>query len=156
SFSVDLSDAVASQEVFEQKEFRDVTHVVYAAMAGTHAITPYRGYHRDPTENLKMLQNVLGPLQAVAQHLEHISVVHGENAYGTNVDSIELRLPFRERQPRVEHRNFYFAQEDYLAEEQSLRETWTFTIWRPGAIFGEAIESPLNPIPALGVYGAVL
>ena len=63
-------------------------------------------------------------------------------------------MPARERAPRDAHENFYFLQEDAL---RGLGEgaDWSWTILRPQVVFGESIGSPMNLLPALGVYAAI-
>ncbi|MDZ7726908.1 MAG: hypothetical protein U5Q44_01220 [Dehalococcoidia bacterium] len=63
--------------------------------------------------------------------------------------------PLREREPRIEHPNFYFVQEDYLREKQ--RDAgFGLSTFRPTVIYGTAEGNNLNPIPAIGAYAAIL
>jgi hypothetical protein len=61
----------------------------------------------------------------------------------------------RERQPRVEHPNFYFLQEDYLRAKQN-GMSWALTVLRPTVIYGDAIGTNMNLIPVLGAWAALL
>src|SRR5438309_3513725 len=147
--SLDLLDRGRCAEVLGS--MRDVTHAVYAALYEKPGLIP--GW-RDPQQmrtNLAMLENFFEPLEA-ASPLEHVTLLQGTKAYGSHLGPVPV--PARERQPRHPHENFYWLQEDYLRAKQ-VGKTWRWTIWRPQLIFGDAIGSNLNVIPALGVYAAV-
>ena len=91
--------------------------------------------------------------------LEHVSLLHGTKAYGVHHPSIGpkgAKIPLREREPRREHPNFYFLQEDYLREKQQSGATWGLTVFRPTVIYGEATGNNMNPIPAIAAYAAIL
>lgn len=148
--SVDLQDRQDCQKAFEA--MTDVTHVVYAALYEKPGLFP-GWYERDQMEtNLRMLQNLLDPLLR-ASPVEHISLLQGTKAYGAHVGL--MRVPGRERDPRVEHENFYWLQEDDLRSRQE-GAGFSWTILRPVVVFGEAIGANMNPVPALGTYAAVL
>src|SRR4051812_15571822 len=148
--SVDLTDRAACQATFSA--MTNVTHVVYAALYEKPGLFP-GWYERDQMEtNLAMLQNLLDPLLA-ASPVEHISLLQGTKAYGAHVEP--MKVPGRERNPRHQHDNFYWLQEDDLLGRQQ-QAGFSWTILRPVVIFGDALGSNMNPIPALGVYAAVL
>ena len=65
-----------------------------------------------------------------------------------------MRVPAKEREPRVEHTNFYFAQEDWLRERRRGRD-WRFTILRPQIVTGLAVGSAMNVVATIGVYAAI-
>ncbi len=149
--SVDLSDRGQCEAVVAQ--LGDVTHLVYAALYEKPGLV--QGWLEDDQmqTNLRMLQNLFEPLAAENAGLEHVSLLQGTKAYGVHLEVSPV--PARERWPRHPHRNFYFLQEDYLREKQAGRR-WAWTILRPQVIFGESVGSPMNLIPAIGVYGALL
>ena len=149
--SVDLKNREECVETFSRMS--DVTHVVYAAVYEKPGLI--RGwYDRDQMEtNLLMLRNLFDPLQKAATGLEHVTLMQGGKAYG--VHHGPLKVPAKERDPRHQHENFYWLQEDYLREKQGNGRGWSWTIFRPQMIFGEALGSNMNAIPALGVYAAV-
>jgi nucleoside-diphosphate-sugar epimerase len=150
--SVDLMDEERCREVFGAME--DVTHVVYAALFEKVSTGLIRGWReRDQMEtNLAMLRNLFEPLSSAARDLRHVSLLQGTKAYGAHVAPIPI--PARERNPRHQHENFYWLQEDYLRAKQN-GKNWSWTILRPQIVFGEAIGGNLNVIPALGVYAAL-
>jgi nucleoside-diphosphate-sugar epimerase len=100
-----------------------------------------------------MLRNLFEPLAAAGTRLQHVTLMQGTKAYGSHVEPVPV--PARERRPRHSHENFYWLQEDYLKAKQQGR-AWHWTILRPQVIFGESLGSHMNPIPAIGVYGAIL
>jgi nucleoside-diphosphate-sugar epimerase len=149
--SVDLTDAAACRAAFAGLD--DVTHVVYAALFEKPGLVA-GWFERDQMEtNLAMFRNALDGLATADPPLEHVSLLQGTKAYGAHVEP--MAVPGRERNPRHPHDNFYWLQEDELRARQAGRP-WDITILRPVFIFGESLGSNMNPIPALGVYAALL
>ena len=154
--SVDLLDAAACEHAFGG--LGDVTHLVYAALQEIPGLMP--GWV-DPElieRNALMLRNLFEPLAGAAAGLEHVSLLHGTKAYGIHHPSIGpagAKIPLREREPRRQHPNFYFLQEDYLRERQA-EAAWGLTVFRPTVIYGDAPGNNMNPIPAIGAYAALL
>jgi nucleoside-diphosphate-sugar epimerase len=154
--SVDLTDAAACESAFGG--MADVTHVVYAALSETPGL--FAGWLEDENieRNGAMLRNLFEPLLAASKGLQHVSLLHGTKAYGLHhpdVSPSQVHNPLREREPRIDHRNFYFLQEDYL-EEKRKGASWSMTVFRPTVIYGDAIGNNMNPIPAIGAYAALL
>ena len=148
---VDLTDRARCAEVFGA--MRDVTHLIYAALYEKDELIA--GW-RDPEQmrvNDAMLRNLFDPLQAAAKGLRHVTLLQGTKAYGAHVAPVPV--PARERWPRHPHANFYWLQEDYLREFRRGSD-WSMTILRRQVIFGESLGSAMNPIPAIGVYAAIL
>jgi nucleoside-diphosphate-sugar epimerase len=154
--SVDLSDRRACENVVSR--LTGVTHLVFAALYEVPGLSA--GWF-DPTaidRNAQMLRNVIEPLENVAVNLEHVSLLQGTKAYGIHHPSIGYAgasNPLREREPRRDHPNFYFVQEDYLRERQQAA-SWGLTIFRPTVVYGDAPGNHMNPIPVLGAYAALL
>jgi nucleoside-diphosphate-sugar epimerase len=150
--SVDLMDEKRCAEVFGVMS--DVTHLAYAALFEKPSTGLIKGWReRDQMEtNLTMLRNLFEPLSRASRNLQHVSLLQGTKAYGAHVGPIAI--PARERNPRHQHENFYWLQEDYLRGKQT-GQPWSWTILRPQIVFGEAIGGNLNVIPALGVYAAL-
>lgn len=152
---VDLTDAEACRRV--AGELRDTTHVVYAALFEKPGL--FQGWIEEEQieRNGRMLRNLFEPLLEVAP-LEHVSLLHGTKAYGIHHPAIGprgVKNPLREREPRAEHPNFYFVQEDYLREKQR-GASWGLTVFRPTVIYGDAWGANMNPIPVIGAYAALL
>ena len=149
--SVDLVDRSRCAEVFGA--MRDVTHVVYAALYEKPGLIAGWRERDQMDTNLAMLRNLFDPLAGGAPRLEHVTLLQGTKAYGSHIEAVPV--PARERWPRHPHENFYWLQEDYLRGKQQ-GAAWHWTIFRPQVIFGESLGSPMNPLPAIGVYGALL
>src|SRR4029453_716915 len=130
----------------------DVTHLVYAAVNEKPGLAEGWKDRDQMCLNLAMLENLFVPLAAVASGLQHVSVLQGTKAYGAHLGRIAV--PARERASHHPHENFYWLQEDYLRAQQQ-GKPWQWTIWRPQLVFGEAIGSNLNVVPAIGVYAAL-
>ncbi|MCB1746765.1 MAG: NAD-dependent epimerase/dehydratase family protein [Gammaproteobacteria bacterium] len=147
---LDLQDGAACAAVVGER-LADVTHVVYTAVYEMPGLVD--GW-LDPQQidtNDRMLRNLLEPLRKQAK-LRHLTLLQGTKAYGLTVGPI--RVPARESQPRVEHPNFYWRQEDYLravAAEDGL----AFTIFRPQLIVGPNHGVVMNIPPVIGVYAAI-
>jgi nucleoside-diphosphate-sugar epimerase len=101
--------------------------------------------------NLQMLRNVVEPLERPGGALRHITIMQGGKAYGVHIHP-QIAIPARERWPRDTHENFYWLQEDFLRARRQAGCAWRFTILRPRIVFGDAIGSHMNLIPAIGVY----
>ena len=150
---VDLGDAASAARAIRSPSFRGTTHVVYAALQESSDLA---GGWRDRTlmaRNLELFRHALEPL--VAEHgatLQHVSLLQGAKAYGLHVG--RSPVPAKERAPRDAHDNFYFLQEDALRELAD-GSSWSWTILRPQVVFGESFASPMNLVPAIGVYAAL-
>lgn len=148
--SVDLTERNACAEVFGPMD--DVTHLVYAALYEMPGLISGWRHTEQIETNHAMFSNLLDPLLDAAP-VEHVSLLQGTKAYGAHVEP--MVVPAREHQPRHDHENFYWRQEDELRARQD-EAGFSFTIWRPQVIFGRALGANMNPIPALGTYAAVL
>lgn len=153
--AVDLADAVATEQSIEAEVGANgpVSHLVYAALFEKPGLVA-GWFERDQMErNLAMLANLVEPLSSTGS-IEHISLLQGTKAYGAHVEP--MAVPGRERNPRHQHENFYWLQEDYLREQQGSGAEWALTIIRPQVIYGEAQGGNMNALPALGVYASLL
>ncbi len=111
---------------------------------------------RDPEQmavNRAMLANLLDAVEPSSPALRHIAILQGTKAYGVHVEPITV--PAKERWPRHDHKNFYWLQEDLIRERQSLGNGWSYSVWRPQALLGNALGSPMNLVGALGAWAAI-
>jgi nucleoside-diphosphate-sugar epimerase len=130
------------------------THVVYAALEESDDLTAGWRDRALMERNLTMFSNAFEPLlDAAGETLEHVSLLQGAKAYGLHVG--RSTVPAKERAPRDDHDNFYFLQEDRL-RALAAGAPWSWTILRPQVVYGQSIGSPMNLVPAIGVYGALL
>lgn len=147
--SLDLMDASACRAA--AAAMTDTTHLVYTALFEKPGLLEGWVDEEQMQTNLQMLKNLLEPLRT-SSSLRHITLLQGTKAYGAHIQPV--RIPGKEREPRVEHPNFYWLQEDYATEVA--RDTgWTVTIWRPQIIFGHALGAPMNMLAAIGAYAAI-
>ena len=146
----DLQDAQATRQALAAH--LDATHVIYAALNETPDLL--HGW-RDPDNvalNTRMLHNTLTALDGAP--LRHVTLLQGTKAYGVHTGR-PMRVPAREQDALRDHTNFYFEQEDLLA--QRAREVgFGWTILRPQIVLGVAIGSAMNPVAALGAYALLL
>jgi nucleoside-diphosphate-sugar epimerase len=147
---LDLLDRERCMQVYGRP--RGITHLIYSALSEAPGLVSGWRDQQQMQRNLAMFRNILDPL-CRAGSLEHVSLLQGTKAYGVHLEVTPV--PARERWPRHPHENFYFLQEDHLRDAQR-DSPWTFTIWRPQVIYGVSFASPMNLIPAIGAYGAIL
>jgi nucleoside-diphosphate-sugar epimerase len=132
---------------------RGVTHLVYAALYEKPDLAS--GWV-DPAHietNLTMLRNLMQPLRASCPDLQHVTLLQGTKAYGAHLG--RMQVPAKERRPRVEHPNFYFAQEDWLRARQAEDARWALSILRPQIVCGVAIGAPMNVVATIGAFAAL-
>lgn len=147
--SLDLQDAAACKRA--AASLKNITHVVYAAVYEMPGLmTGWSDPHQIET-NARMLRNIIEPL-ASHDRLRHITLLQGTKAYGGSVQP--MRVPARESQPRVDHPNFYWEQEDYL-EKKSTTSHFDYTILRPQLIVGPNHGVVMNLPPVVGAYAAI-
>ncbi|KAH9310596.1 hypothetical protein KI387_025631, partial [Taxus chinensis] len=113
-------------------------------------------------DNGRMFSNVLDALLPNAKNFEHICLQTGAKHYGGPFDSkIRNRniqpheTPFHEELPRLPGPNFYYTLEDILFDAAKKKEGLTWSIHRPGHIFGFSPWSLMNVIGTLCVYAAI-
>ena len=154
--SVDLLDEAACERAFGA--MREVTHLVYAALQEIPGLMPGWVDEEVIERNARMLRNLFGPLSRAASGLEHVSLLQGTKAYGLHHPDVGprgVKVPLREREPRAEHPNFYFRQEDYLRARRA-EGGWGLTVFRPTVIYGDAPGNHMNAIPVIGAWAALL
>ena len=150
--AADLTDGSSCSQLCNA--FGEVTHVVYAALYERPDLIDGWRNAEQIAVNDRMLRNLMEPLEAAARGLAHVCLLQGTKAYGVHVRP--MKVPAREgRSETREQANFYWNQEDYLREKQRGKQ-WSFSIFRPVLIVGYSLGSPMNVIPAIGVYAAML
>ena len=149
--SADLTDAAATRAAL--KDHSDVTHVVFAALHEQPALVAGWTEVDAIRVNVAMLKNALDAVEETAPRLKHIALMHGGKAYGVHLGP-PPRVPSRETDPRHMPPNFYFDQEDLLKERQR-GKSWSWTVFRPPAVCGFAVGSPMNTILTVGIFAAI-
>ncbi|CAL1395911.1 unnamed protein product [Linum trigynum] len=150
----DVADAAAAK--YKLAQLNDVTHIFYATWA------------RCSTEeencrvNSQMFRNVLQAVVPNAPNLRHVCLQTGVNHYVGPIRSPEPgprpEPPFTEDLPRLRSPNFYYSLEDVLFEETAARKQGrplTWSVHRPGQIWGFSPYSLMNVIGSLCAYAAI-
>jgi nucleoside-diphosphate-sugar epimerase len=141
--SVDLLDRSDCEQKLRQ--LGSVTHVFFAA------------YAEQATEkaqvdvNRALLANLTEAIDAVA-NVHRIVLVEGAKWYGAHLGP--YKTPAKESDPRTRAPNFYYDQEDYLAERAS-RGGGSWAAVRPSGICGFAVGNPMNVSTGLAVYATI-
>jgi len=148
--SADLRDAEATRLALA--EHRDISHVVYAALNEQPDLLKGWRDAGNAQINTQMLANTLQALDGGA--LEHVTLMQGTKAYGVHTGRA-MRIPAREGDEVRDHANFYFDQQDLLAEN-AVRHGYAWTIFRPQIVLGVALGSAMNPVATLGAYAVLL
>jgi nucleoside-diphosphate-sugar epimerase len=144
--SVDLLDREACARALAGH--RGITHVFYTARA-KHGESGVESVE----DNVAMLRNVLDAVEPVAPGLEHVHLVQGTKYYGMHLGP--FRTPAREDDPRHPPPNFYYDQQDFLAERQR-GQSWTWSASRPTFIYDFAPERARNAVGVIGAYAAIV
>jgi nucleoside-diphosphate-sugar epimerase len=148
--STDLRDERAARQVLSS--LTDVTHVAYAAIHENANDLVSGWSNADQIKiNNAMLRNVIEPLVSAGAALKHVSILQGTKAYGVHLHPIAI--PARESDPRDDHANFFFDQQDYV-HDAGAKHGFTYTVLRPQLVTGET-QGALNVLPAIGVYAAI-
>eukprot|EP01018_Ginkgo_biloba_P033323 Gb_18645 [translate_table: standard] len=132
----------------------DVTHVFWVTWAAHFTDDSLQSYQ----ENRRMFCNALDALLPNAKGLKHICLQTGTkhyHAFGFPPPGLH-ELPLGEDTPRLPNAyNFYYALEDVLLETVKKKETLTWSVHRPGLIFGQSARSFFNLIGSLAVYATI-
>jgi nucleoside-diphosphate-sugar epimerase len=135
ALALDLTDEAACAEVLGG--LGGVTHLVFAALQEGPGLLPGWRDEELIERNGAMLRHCVDPLLAGGS-LRHVSLLQGTKAYGVHHPDIGpagAPIPLRERAPRVEHRNFYWLQEDHLLARQA-EAGFALTVFRPTVVYG--------------------
>jgi nucleoside-diphosphate-sugar epimerase len=148
--SIDLRDEKAARQAL--LPLVDVTYVAYAAIY-ENALDLVSGWSNAAQieANNAMLRNVIGPLLSGKSGLKHVSILQGTKAYGVHLHPIAI--PARESDPRDNHANFFFDQQDYV-RDTGAKHGFTYTVMRPQLVTGKT-PGALNVLPSIGVYAAI-
>ncbi|HEV7820066.1 MAG TPA: SDR family oxidoreductase, partial [Burkholderiales bacterium] len=143
---VDLSDPAACRA--QLAELSEITHVIYCARANHTASA------KEPIElNLAMLRNVLDAVEPAARGLQHVHLLQGSKFYGSDLGP--YKTPARESDPRVAENNWYYEQQDFIAERSGGRE-WRWSASRPHAICDGEPDVARSLPKVIAVYAAIL
>jgi nucleoside-diphosphate-sugar epimerase len=138
----------------------DATRAALAGPQPTHVF--YCTWSRRSTEtenclvNTRMLRNVIDALED-DRALHHVALVTGLKHYLGPFEAYAqtpMETPFREEQPRLPNKNFYYDQEDVLFEAAE-RRGFTWSVHRPHTMIGWALGNAMNMGVTLALYGSI-
>ncbi|KAL2537244.1 3-oxo-Delta-4 [Forsythia ovata] len=131
----------------------DVTHLFYVTWASKSTEI------ENCQVNGKMFKNVLNTIIPNCPNLKHICLQTGRKHYLGPYELMGKVVthdpPFHEDLPRLNVPNFYYTLEDILFEEVKKKQGLTWSIHRPGIIFGFSPYSMMNIVCTLCVYAAI-
>jgi nucleoside-diphosphate-sugar epimerase len=111
------------------------------------------------TENCRvngaMVANLLSAL--ADRKLKHVALVTGTKHYLGPFEiyaTSKAITPFREDQPRMDHENFYYTQEDAVFEA-ARQQGFTWSVHRPSTIIGYAVGNAMNMAATLAAYATI-
>lgn len=148
------------ETVSKLSKLSDVTHLFYVTWSSQ------SNEALNCSVNGDMFRNVLHAIIPHAPNLKHICLQTGRKHYigpFTSLGKIQIHdPPFHEDLPRLDVVNFYYTLEDILFEETEKKrkkddgvKNLTWSIHRPGVIFGFSPYSMMNIICTLCVYATI-
>ncbi|MDB5841578.1 MAG: NAD-dependent dehydratase [Herminiimonas sp.] len=143
---VDLTDAADCR--YKLGHLREVTHIIYAAR-NDH----FGGKPESAATNQTMLANLIDVIEACAQDLRHVHLVHGTKYYGHQ--RWPSPVPYREDLPRGQFENYYFLQQDFVERRQKGR-SWNWSISRPHTFCDLSTDQARSITLLIAVYASVL
>ncbi|XP_024966166.1 3-oxo-Delta(4,5)-steroid 5-beta-reductase-like [Cynara cardunculus var. scolymus] len=148
----DVSDPEQTQS--KLSTLTDLTHLFYVTWANCETES------ENCDINGKMFTNVLNAVIPNAPNLQHICLQTGRKHYIGSLEAIMAKKfvhdpPFHEDLPRLDSPNFYYTLEDILFKEVEKKEGLTWSIHRPGVIFGFSPNSMMNILLGLCAYASI-
>jgi nucleoside-diphosphate-sugar epimerase len=147
---VDLLDAQDARA--KLAGLSDVTHIFFCGFIPLAPNEQHLPANGNVAANLALLTNAVEPVAAASKGLRHIQVMQGTKYYGSHIGA--FKTPAKEDDPRHMAPNFYFDQQDYVANLQA-GKSWTWSCIRPHTVMGFKVGNPLNLLSTLAVYAAI-
>jgi nucleoside-diphosphate-sugar epimerase len=130
----------------------DITHIFFCGFIPLGPSEQHLPANGNVAANLALLAYAVEPVAAASKGLRHIQVMQGTKYYGSHIGA--FKTPAKEDDPRHMAPNFYFDQQDYVANLQA-GKSWTWSCIRPHTVMGFNVGNPLNLLSALAVYAAI-
>ncbi|MCC6532258.1 MAG: SDR family oxidoreductase [Burkholderiales bacterium] len=148
SYPVIAMDLMNARDCREKiRALSAVTHLLYCARA------PHGFEAKEPIDaNLAMLRNLIDALESIAPNLAHVHIVQGSKVYGSDLGP--YKTPAKETDPRVVDYNWYYAQEDLLAD-RSRGKAWTWSASRPHGVSDRGACVARSIAAIVGTYAAI-
>ncbi len=128
--------------------FGEVTHMIYSGFVQP----PGMSWAELSALNAEMFEGLMNLVDQHMPNLKRVVLMQGQKYYGSHLGP--FKTPTKEDDPRHEPPNFYFDQQDLLAE-RSQTAAWDWVCLRPHIVCGLAPRSPMNLIMQIGVYGTL-
>jgi nucleoside-diphosphate-sugar epimerase len=123
----------------------DITHIFCVGFIGDATFS-------GPIEkNLSLLKNTIDAIEPIATNLQRIFLMEGGKVYGRQLGA--FKTPAKETDARHMPPNFYFNQEDFLAERQK-GKTWSWVALRPELLCSNIVGIPNLPL-LIAVYASI-
>ncbi|MCB1509353.1 MAG: SDR family oxidoreductase [Hyphomicrobiaceae bacterium] len=143
--AADLTDPAAAARAIAPETA--ITHLVYACRA------PFKeGGVEDVDGNVTLLRTVLDATETAAPGLAHVHLVEGAKWYGLHIGA--PITPSREDAARHMPPNFYYDQQDLLAERARTAK-WTWSASRPNLIYDFAPQRARNIVSVIGAWATI-
>ena len=114
--SVDLLNNAGAKETLAG--LTDVTHIFYAGLSG--------GLAAENVEaNLALVRNSVGVIEPISSGLQRVVLFQGGKYYGVHLGP--HKSPSKESDPRILPPNFYYNQQDFIADLQA-GKSWHCTM----------------------------
>ena len=98
------------------------------------------------------MRNSVGVIEPISSGLQRVVLFQGGKYYGVHLGP--HKSPSKESDPRILPPNFYYDQQDFIADLQ-VGKSWHYTCLRPEAVVGFAEGIPLNTASLVAVYACV-
>ncbi len=128
--------------------FGEATHLLYAGFVQP----PGMNWAELSALNAEMFEGLMDLVDAHMPNLQRVVLIQGQKYYGSHLGP--YKTPTKEDDARHEPPNFYFDQQDLLAE-RSASAAYDWVCLRPHIVCGLAPRSPMNLVMQIGVYGSL-
>ncbi len=128
--------------------FADITHMVYAGFVQPPGMT----WAELSALNAEMFEGLMALATRHMLNLKRVVLMQGQKYYGSHLGP--FKTPTKEDDQRHEPPNFYFDQQDHLAE-LGQNAAWDWVCLRPHIVCGLAPRSPMNLVMQIGVYATL-
>ncbi len=123
-----------------------ITHIFFSAYVEK------ENWSATVAPNVAMLVNLMDIVEPANPSLEHVNLMHGTKWYGNHLGP--FKTPALEDDPRHMPPNFYYNQQDFIAQRQT-DKSWSWSTARPHAICGFATGNPMNLVMVVAVYATI-
>lgn len=124
------------------------THLVYSGFASREGVS----WSEVSAWNSALFRNLIDWATTALPNLERVLLMQGQKYYGSHLGP--YRTPSRESDSRHDGENFYFDQQDDLAEAAA-GNGWSWVALRPHIVCGLNLHASMNPLVLIGAYASI-